>query len=159
MPALWASAHPYAFYTVEEVTVVDVTYVLMDGGSEISRTTVTQQANSAVSVPSAMKAYMYEYTTSGTIGDDDCEIIVTRTLKAGFVSNVSEISNAKLYKFTPYDVSRGNLSAAAEDGALSTKGANIKFALYTYEGNMYLYSFDAAKFVDNQGTISGKNGT
>ena len=159
MPALWASAHPYAFYTVEEVTVVDVTYVLMDGGSEISRKTVTQQANSAVSVPSAMKAYMYEYTTSGTIGDDDCEIIVTRTLKAGLVSNVSEISNAKLYKFTPYDVSRGNLSAAAEDGALSTKGANIKFALYTYEGNMYLYSFDAAKFVDNQGTISGKNGT
>ncbi len=139
---------------------VNVTYNVEDGGSVVATQTVQQEKNSAVSIPVALTSNttIYDYTASGSIGDTDCTITIVRTLKNGVVTNISDISNSKLYTLTPYDASRGLLSASASEAALNTKGANTKFALYTYEGNTYLYNFSAGKFVDNQSQLSGVTG-
>lgn len=80
--ATWNDGHPYAIYKVEEITSVDVTYILQDtDGTEVFRTTVSQRANSAVNVPETMRGngQPYAHRTIGTIGNDDCEIIVRRS--------------------------------------------------------------------------------
>ena len=83
--ATWNDGHPYAIYKVEEITSVDVTYILQEtNGTEVTRQTVAQRANSAVQVPSTMQGNMYSTTVSGTIGSDDCTIIVTRTPKGNY---------------------------------------------------------------------------
>ena len=85
--ATWANGHPYAVYEVEVVTTVDVTYILQEGGSEVTRTVVTQNANSAVAIPSTFgSTSMYDFNVDGTIGEEDCEVVVTRTVKAGIVT-------------------------------------------------------------------------
>ena len=71
-------------------TVVDVTYKLYesDGSTLLATEVVTQEKNSDVSIPSSFKSIIssyeandYNYATSGTIGEENCEITVTRTLK------------------------------------------------------------------------------
>ena len=71
-------------------TVVDVTYNLYesDGSTLVTSEVVTQEKNSAVSIPNRLKSVVspyeandYDYATSGTIGTTDCVINVTRTLK------------------------------------------------------------------------------
>lgn len=72
-------------------TVVDVTYNLYesDGTTLVTSEVVTQEKNSAVSIPSSLKSIVssyeandYDYATSGTIGTENCTITVTRTLKS-----------------------------------------------------------------------------
>lgn len=92
----WDAGHPYAIYKVQEVTTVDVTYILKEAnGDEVSRTTVQQIANSAVAVPSSMEGNLYTTSVSGTVGNDDCEIIVTRTPNFDFSINFAglEVKN------------------------------------------------------------------
>lgn len=72
-------------------TYVDVTYKLYesDGITEVTSSTIEQQANSNVSIPSSLKSVVspyeandYDYATTGTIGTENCTITVTRTLKS-----------------------------------------------------------------------------
>ena len=151
---------------VYEVTLTDpnafvnVTYNVVDGENVIATSVVQQEKNSTVTIPAELLANttIYDYTATGTIGESDCTITVVRTLKEGVVTDAAQISNNKLYTFTPYDASRGLLSASSSEAALNTKGANTKFALFTYEEKTYLYNFDAGKFVNDQNNISGING-
>ncbi|MDY6297384.1 MAG: hypothetical protein SPL50_03725 [Alloprevotella sp.] len=139
---------------------VNVTYNVVDGEKVIGTSVVQQEKNSTVTIPVELLANttIYDYTASGTIGESDCIITVVRTMKEGVVTDAAQISNNKLYTFTPYDASRGLLSASSSEAALNTKGANTKFALFAYEGKTYLYNFDAGKFVNDQNNISGING-
>ena len=145
--AFWSTAHPYAIYTVSEVTVVDVTYILQEtNGTEVSRTTVTQRANSAANAPSSMVSNSYSLSLSGTIGDDDCNIIVTRTpieTSIDFTdyevrydvttTETSSITDGQWYLLTQvrggespaYDAGAGNtIKRAAANSVSITKGTD-----------------------------------
>ena len=86
---------------------VNVTYEIYDGETKISSTTVLQEANSALANPMPgtginfkdffHEKFYYNYTPSGTIGDTDCTINITRTEKAGVVKSLSDLSNTKAY--------------------------------------------------------------
>ena len=149
-------------------TFVNVTYKLMEGGTEVSSTTVRQEANSAVNIPKSITSvsyngfwheiFYYDYTTEGTIGDSDCTIIVNRTVKAGTVHALADLSNAKAYNI------------GCDRGAMLTNGTTIastassgyasaspgQFAIINYEDNYYLYSVADGKFVANDGYLVEK---
>ena len=153
--ATWANGHPYAVYEVEEVVTVDVTYILMEGGSEVTRKVVTQNANSAVAIPSTFgSTSLYDFNVEGTIGEDDCEVVVTRTIKAGIVTALSELSNGKAYTLT---AERGSLGvndsklASTYLGDITEPGT---FSIVYYEDNYYLYSLDDEKFIVGTGAES-----
>ena len=143
----------------EGATYVDVTYELYesDGTTLVSSEVVSQEANSAVNVPSSLTASTYfDYATSGTIGDTDCTITVTRTLKAGIIGDLASLSNNKAYTIV---CERGALSTY--DGAYlantvkTTLGVSAKnFAILNNAGSYYLYSVDDAMFVQTDGSLS-----
>ena len=153
--ATWSNGHPYAVYEVEVVTTVDVTYILMEGSEEVTRTVVTQNANSAVAIPSTFgSTSMYDFNVEGTIGEEDCEVVVTRTVKAGIVTALSELSNGKAYTLT---AERGSLGvndsklASTYLGDITEPGT---FSIVYYEENYYLYSLDDEKFIVGTGAES-----
>ena len=80
MPALWNKAHPYAFYTLEQVGYVFNTYILKESdGTVVEKSVVKQKENAAATIPESWTVntdYSYEY--SGTTGSDNATIIVTR---------------------------------------------------------------------------------
>lgn len=80
MPALWDKAHPYAFYTIEQVGYVFNTYILKESdGTVVEKSVVKQKENAAATIPESWTVntdYSYEY--SGTTGSDNATIIVTR---------------------------------------------------------------------------------
>lgn len=149
-------------WNIEEVPAeaVDVTYNL-DVGGQVVNTIVVEEvaANSEVSVPTALTAayspLCYDFATSGTIGSTDCTITVTATPKTGFVTALSELSNSKAYTLT---TARGALYIKT-DHLASNSNANVgatagNFAVISFEGNYYLYSTDASKFVQRDGSLS-----
>lgn len=145
-------------------TIVNVTYKLVESdGTEVSSTTVKQEANSAVNVPKSFTATLYnsfwheifyfDYAVSGEIGDTDCTITVTRTVKDGTVHALTDLSNNKAYNI---GCKRGSLFAEG-DALVSTDlnaAASVhplgKFAIISYEDNYYLYSVDESKFVSHK---------
>lgn len=81
MPALWDRAHPFAFYSWQDVLYVFNTYILQEcDGTEVERIIVKQKAFSPLAIPTEWTSNLdFTYTTSGTVGDDGSVIIVTRT--------------------------------------------------------------------------------
>jgi len=139
--------------------VVDVTYNLVVGGSTVQTVVETEvTANSEVQIPAAFtNAYStlaYDFTTSGTIGSSDCTITVTATLKAGVVTDLSQLSNSKAYKLVS---ARGALGSNGTQ-MVSTGGTGSytesTFALVNYDGIICLYSVADGKWVGNPTTIA-----
>ena len=152
------------------LTTVNVTYKLVesDGTTEVSSTTIKQEANSAIAnpLPGTGKNYngnfhekfYYDYTASGTIGDTDCTITITRTEKAGVVKALTDLSNNKAYNI---GCDRGAMIAyngSMVNTALNNADANAqpygKFALLNYEDNYYIFSVDENKFIKNDASVA-----
>ncbi len=149
---------------------IEVTYELYDGETKVSSATVVQGANSEPAVPTSLKEgmvyggffhekfYLYDYAFSGTIGDTDCTITITRTEKAGVVKALTDLSNNKAYNI---GCDRGAMIAykgKMVNTALSDAEANAqpygKFALLKYEDNYYIFSVDEKKFVKNDASVA-----
>ena len=144
---------------------VNVTYALYesDGTTLVTSATSVQEANSEVNVPSSLTGYTYyDYTTEGTIGDTDCTITVTRTLKAGVVIGTSNLSNSKCYTITTNG--RGAWVVPSEATAVtsttkaglaySAEDSKQQFAFINYEDNYYLYSVSEKKFISKSGNYT-----
>ena len=143
-------------FTIEEVpnAIVAVTYELYDvnGATPLTSVTVNQASGSEVAIPTALESYrnsFFDFTTSGTIGNSDCTIKVTRSLTdASIVYPISKLSNNKAYTIV---CARGGLSTTGEYLASPCKealGLEAKpFAIINVEGYNYLYSIDDEKFV------------
>ena len=164
----WAAN--YCWELEGPVTVVNVTYKLVesDGTTQVSSTTVKQEANSAIADPLPgtgityngffHEKFYYDYTVSGTIGDTDCTITITRTEKAGVVKALADLSNSKAYNI---GCDRGAMIAyngSMVSTALNNADANAqpygKFALLKYEDNYYIFSIDENKFIKNDASVA-----
>lgn len=142
----------------EGSSVVKVTYELYesDGITLVSSKEVEQEANSAVEVPEAFTGVPYfDYVTSGTIGNSDCTIKVTRTVKSTVVSKIEDLSNNKVYRVW---CKRGYLStyngttlASTVKSGLGVSAAN--FAFINNDSKLYLFSEADSKFVLPNGTL------
>lgn len=143
------------------ISTVTVTYVLTDGaGSIIETKEVVQKPYSDVEIPSAWasNSKFFDYTANGTIGDTDCTITVVRSLKAGYVGALSQLSNNKAYNII---CDRGAMltngttiaSTASGDYASADPG---QFAIVNFEDKYFLYSVADAKFVLNNGYLADK---
>ena len=150
--------------------IVNVTYKLVesDGTTQVSSTTVKQEANSAIASPlpgtgmnyngNFHEKFYYDYTVSGTIGDTDCTITITRTEKAGVVKALTDLSNNKAYNV---GCDRGAMIAyngSMVNTALNNAAANAqpygKFALLNYEDHYYIFSIDENKFIKNDASVA-----
>ena len=164
----WAAN--YCWELEGPLTTVNVTYKLVesDGTTQVSSTTVKQEANSAIANPlpgTGMdyngffhEKFYYDYTTSGTIGDTDCTITITRTEKAGVVKALTDLSNNKAYNI---GCDRGAMIAyngKMVNTALNDATANAqpygKFALLNYDGKYYIFSVDENKFIKNDASVA-----
>ena len=98
MPALWDRAHPFAFYSWQDVLYVFNTYILQESdGTEIARVLVKQKAFSPIAIPAEWTSNTeYDYTTSGTVGDDGNNIIVTRTYATGLSTIDAQICSKQI---------------------------------------------------------------
>ena len=147
---------------VPAVTFVNVTYELYESNGTTLVTSVEKEqvANSDIDVPSSLNApTYYDYSTEGTIGDSDCTIKVTRTLKSGYVISLDGLSNSKCYNIRnnrgTWAVGSGatDVNSTVElDLAFSASDTKQQFAFITYEGNVYLYSVGEGKFAYVDGT-------
>ena len=147
-------------------TIVNVTYELYDSSDPttlINSVVVSQEANSAVNVPtSLMNTAFYDYSVSGTIGDTDCTIIVTRTQKEGTVLSTKDLSNTVCYNITTngrgswYVPANGTQVTSTTKASVSIDGTSTpqQFAFISYEGNHYLYSVSEKKFVSKSGNYT-----
>ncbi len=148
-------------WVVEEVpTEVTVTYDLYVGGGKVNTVNAIAPANSEVDIPASLIAgystLAYNITYTGTIGNDDCTIEVTATLKDGIVQP-AELSNSKTYRLV---CARGGLSTyydEEESGSFLASpvktdlGISAKeFAIINFESKYYLYSVSDEKFVTYQ---------
>lgn len=155
-------------------TLINVTYNLYesDGETLVGSKTVVQEANSEINVPSSLDGpEYYNYATSGTIGDEDCAITVTRTLKSGWAIALSDLSNSKCYNIQNnrgwWAVANGASEINSTGGlglATSTSDTKQQFAFLHYvddydndnNGNVYdgyyLYSVNVGKFAYVDGT-------
>ena len=141
------------------LTPIQVTYALYeaDGTEPISTVAKRQDANSEIKVPADMTSHFaYDYTTEGTIGEEDCTIKVIRTFKEGVVHSFDDLSNAKAYTIR---CDRGAL--LTKDGYLAstahstlTDAEPAEFAIINNDGNYYLYSVADKKFVLNNGALA-----
>lgn len=142
-------------WTITEVpaATVDVTYNLVVGGETVN-TIVDEQvaANSDINIPASLTSgystLAYDFVTSGSIGTENTTITVTGTLKAGVITALSQLSNAKAYTLNSV---RGSLGTNGTQ-MVSTYGTSYSasnFAIISYESNFYLYSVADSKFVAN----------
>ncbi len=152
-------------WTVYETTIVvptstiEVTYAQYVNGVATGLTqTETVPPNSEINVPSnfysGYSSLAYNFSTEGTIGDENVTIKVNIDKKDGVVLALSELSNAKAYTLNTV---RGSLGT---DGTqmVSTFGTSYSasnFAIISYEDNYYLYSIADSKWVGNPTSISG----
>ncbi len=156
----WGANDTGSNWTVAEVpaATVDVTYNLVVGGETVN-TIVDEQvaANSDINIPASLTSgystLAYDFVTSGSIGTENTTITVTGTLKAGVITALSQLSNAKAYTLNTV---RGSLGT---DGTqmVSTNGTSYSasnFAIISYEDNYYLYSVADSKWVGNPTTIN-----
>jgi len=148
--------------------IINVTYKLVesDGTTVVSSTTVKQEANSALISPLPgtgmdfnghfQEKFYYDYTPTGTIGDTDCTITITRTEKSGVVKSLDDLSNIKAYYI---GCDRGAL--LTKDGTIASTShstlhdaAPANFAILSYEDENYIYSIADKKFVLNDGSLA-----
>ena len=143
-------------WVITEVPTVDVTYELWDGEEKVNTIVVNGVPEYAeVAVPASLTTgyttFAYDFVTSGTIGNADCTITVTATLKSGLVK-VGDLSNTKKYKITS---ARGSLSTYT-DGETTYLASPVKtslsiegkdFAILKHANKYYLYSVDDEQFV------------
>ena len=137
-------------------TIINVTYNLYeaDGTTLVGSETVEQEKNSAISIPSSWGAFTYyNYATEGSIGNSDCTIKVTRTLKDGYVISLDGLSNDKCYNIRnnrgTWAVGSGAtvVNSTVELGlAFLASDEKQQFAFITYEDKVYLYSVSEGKF-------------
>ena len=148
----------YCWQLEGPLTTINVTYALQEAdGTTISSVTKQQESNSEVNVPADLTSHFaYEYAVSGTIGDEDCTITVTRTFKEGVVHSLDELSNEKAYTIR---CDRGAL--LTKDGYVAstahsslTNAEAAEFAIINYEGNYYLYSVADGQFMTFDPTVS-----
>ena len=141
------------------LTTVNVTYALYDaeGTEAISTATKKQEANSEVIIPADMASnFAYDYTTEGTVGEEDCTIKVVRTFKEGVVHSLDDLSNEKAYTIR---CDRGAL-LTKDDHVASTAHGSLngaeagQFAIINYEDHYYLYSIADKKFMTFDPTAS-----
>ena len=150
--ALWASAHPFAFYQVEDVTMVFNTYILKESdGTTVEKKVVKQEANAPVAIPSEWTAnFDYDYSVTGETGDDNATITVTRTYNDNTLTDINNLSNSKAYTLKTVrgalGVKNGKLYSTSKDGVEVGK-----FAIFSYESHLYLYSLDADAFIVKSG--------
>lgn len=163
------SYDPAYVWNFEEILApVNVTYEVYDGETKVASTTVIQDANSEVAIPSSFLGisynggwtpnamYNYAIESGSTIGDTDCTIKIIRTYVNGVVHALTDLSNAKAYNIY---CKRG---AMLTDGTTiaSTSHATLhdatpaNFAFVFYENNYYIYSVADKKFVLNTGYLS-----
>lgn len=142
------------------ISTVNVTYALYeaDGTTLVDSKEVVQEPNSDVIVPASLTSNsFYDYSTEGTVGTSDCTIKVIRTLKAGYVGALANLSNNKSYYITcdrgKFLTKDGYLASTAH-GSLKSS-APTAFAILNYEDNYYLYSVADSKFVTNTGALAG----
>ena len=141
-------------------TTVNVTYKLFesDGTTQVgSAVTVKQESNSEVNIPaSLLNNNLYDYEVSGTIGEENCEIKVVRTFKAGVVHALADLSNSKAYTIRcdrgAFLTKNGYLASTAHSSL--TNADPSQFAVINYDGNYYLFSVADNKFVTNNGSLS-----
>ena len=115
MPALWDKAHPFAFYSWQDVLYVFNTYILQESdGTEVDRAVIKQKAYSQIAIPSEWADdNEYSYTTSGSVGDDGSIIVVTRTK----VTGLNTIDAESLSKYIIYNL-QGQRIAEPQRGQL-----------------------------------------
>ena len=149
------------------VTTINVTYKLVESnGTEVKSVTVKQETNSDINVPKSLTSvsfngswheiFYYNYTAAGTIGEENCTITVTRTMKDGTVLALSNLRNNKAYNIGcergAFLTADGKMVSTALDAATNEKPLG-KFAIIDYKNNYYLYSVDEGKLVKNNGTL------
>ena len=156
----WATSDNGSNWVISEVpaATVDVIYELWVGGEKVNTVVVEQvAANSDVNVPASLtsgySSLAYDFETSGTIGSENCTIIVTGTMKAGVITAISQLSNGKAYTL---NTERGSLGTNGTQ-MVSTNGTSYSssnFAIISYENNYYLWSVADSKWVGNPTTIN-----
>ena len=113
---------------------------------------------SSISIPNSLtngySDIAYDITTEGTIGNEDVTIKVNIDKKEGLVEELTELSNSKAYTMMSergtFTVNGGNLANTVKSGYDVNN-----FAFITYEGNYYLWSIEAGKFVSCKGSALG----
>ena len=146
-------------WDLEVAAVINVKYILVEfDGTEVTSVTMKQEGGSEIAVPAQLvnQTLLYDYEVTGTIGNEDCEIIITRTMKSGVVLALSDLSNDKAYIIR---CDRGAL-LTKDDYLASTAHSSLTdaepsaFAIINYEENNYLYSVVDKKFVTNTGALA-----
>ena len=155
-------------WTLEQVfDIVNVTYQVYeaDGTTKVGNPlTVKQEAGDDAFVPASLaNTYIYDYETQGTIGNENCDIAIIRSFKAGVVQSLDDLSNEKAYLIR---CDRGALLTkndylASTAHSTLTGASASEFAVISYENNYYLYSVADKKFVTNTGALAAMptNGT
>ncbi len=153
----------YLYETEVEVplSTIDVTYAQYVDGVATGVTVVeTVLPNSAINVPSSLyngyNSLAYDYSTTGTIAEENVTIQVNIDRKSG-VKLSSELSNSKKYQLV---CGRGGLSTYYDEANTRTVlaspvktalGISAKeFAIIEFESKYYLYSVSDNKFVTYQ---------
>lgn len=140
---------------------INVTYEqYVDGVATGTTYTETVLSNSAINVPSSFytgySSLAYDYSTTGTIAEEDVTIQVNIDKKTG-VTLPAELSNSKKYRLI---CGRGGLSTYYDEANSRTVlaspvktelGVSAKeFAILNYDSKYYLYSVSDGKFVTYQ---------
>ena len=160
--ANWLGVSSFIVYLTDDsgATLVNVTYELYDGTTLINSVTVQQEAGSDVNIPnnliSGYSSIAYDdFTTEGTIGDTDTTIKVNVNAKPGLVEELDSLSNNKAYTIKcvrgTYTVNNGQLANTVKNSSYEVNN----FAILSYEGNYYLWSVEAGKFVACNGNALG----
>ena len=155
----WLGISSFIVYLKDDPNagLINVTYKLYesDGTTFVNSVATKQQPNSAIVVPASLtdQEFIYDYTPSGTIGDTDCTIVVTRTYKAGMVTSLAGLSNNKAYKLVTergtFTTDNGALANTSKTGSSYTV---YNFAIVKYEDAYYLWSVQDGKFVAGDDT-------
>ena len=146
-------------WQLEAATPITVTYKLVesDGITEVKSVAVTQESGSEVKIPASITSvFCYDYASTGTIGNEDCTITVTRTMKSGVVQDLAALSNSKAYTIRCdrgcFLTKNGYLASSAHGSLNGAEPTN--FAIVNYEEHNYLYSVADKQFVTNNGALA-----
>ena len=152
----------YVYETTVEVPTltVEVTYAQYVNGVATGVTsTETVLPNSDLNVPNNLyngySVLAYDFSTEGTIGEENVTIKVNINKKEGLVEALGELSNSKAYTIIcprgSYTTVDGKLANTVKNSAYSVNN----FAIVSYENNYYLWSVAESKFVACNGATLG----